>query len=235
VKQWRAGLEIIAQNPEGKAEGGQEAYSLSVAILFTVFLSVFRAKSSLDYKNNTLLSPPPQLIHQLQRTLLQQGYRDPKNCSFKGKLTSSPGAGCPVCPHRYQEPFIRSTYCWKVEPPAWHGQNGAQQRVLQEGAEPGSSISPRWNTNMPEVIQDWKKMRLKRKQPVIISHKVRDSNIQEQIAIRSENERKHHHHRWKADWTHRDEPARWWPTTQMPGRFRYPSTWRTGHIASSNK
>jgi hypothetical protein len=45
-------------NPEGKAEGGQRRRTLSsVAILFTVFLSVFRAKSSLDYKNNTLLLP----------------------------------------------------------------------------------------------------------------------------------------------------------------------------------
>jgi hypothetical protein len=24
---------------------------------------------------------------------------------------SSSGTGCPVCPHRYQETFIRSTYC----------------------------------------------------------------------------------------------------------------------------
>jgi hypothetical protein len=41
--------------------------------------------------------------------------------------------------------------------------------------------------------------------------------------------------RWKAEWIHRDAPARWWPTTQMPGRVRNPSTWKNGHIATSNK
>jgi hypothetical protein len=75
-------------NPEGKAEGGQEeAYFLSVAILFTVFLSVFRAKSSLDYKNNTLLLP---LHHNSSISysvpFLQPGYRDTKIVLLKGIL-----------------------------------------------------------------------------------------------------------------------------------------------------
>jgi hypothetical protein len=60
-----------------------------------------------------------------------------------------------------------------------------QQRVLQEGTEPGSSISSILQgiyderlacQRSREVTQDWK-MRLKRKQLVITSDKDQDSNI----------------------------------------------------------
>jgi hypothetical protein len=118
-----------------------------------------------------------------------------------------------------------------VEPSARHGQNGTQQGVLQEGAEPGNFIKQnRGGNRLDNETITWTAMD-KQWKSSDQQYKRTMSDTQWKEKMRA----KHQHHRWKAEWTYRWEPARWWPTTQMPGRVRNPSTWRTGHIAPSNK